>query len=49
MRKGSKHGFSVPVGTYRFKAGKRHTVTLSTANADGNVIADAVAFVKVAD
>jgi len=49
MRKGSKHGFSVPVGTYRFTAGRRHTVTLSTANADGNVIADAVAFVKVSD
>jgi len=49
MRQGSKHGFSVPVGTYRFKAGKRPTVTLSTANADGNVIADGVAFVKVAD
>jgi hypothetical protein len=49
MRKGSKHGFSVPVGTYRFKAGQRHSVTLSTAEADGNVIADGVAFVKVAD
>jgi hypothetical protein len=49
MRKGSKHGFSVPVGSYRFKAGTSHTVTLSTAGTDGNVIADAVAFVKVAD
>jgi hypothetical protein len=49
MRKGSKHGFSVPVGSYRFKAGTRHTVTLSTAGTDGNVIADAVAFVKTAD
>ncbi|PHX86408.1 MAG: hypothetical protein CK538_03180 [Opitutia bacterium] len=49
MRKGSKHAFSVPIGTYRFNAGKSHTVTLSTANTDGNVIADAVAFVKVAD
>ena len=49
MRTGSKHGFSVPIGTYRFEAGKRHTVTLSTSGADGNVIADGVAFVKVAD
>jgi hypothetical protein len=49
MREGSTHGFSVPVGSYRFKAGKRHTVTLATAGTDGNVIADAVAFVKVAD
>lgn len=49
MRQGSEHGFAVQIGTYRFKAGNRHTVTLSTANADGNVIADGVAFVKVAD
>jgi hypothetical protein len=35
------------VGTYRFKSGQRSTVTLSTAKADGNVIADGVAFVKV--
>ena len=49
MRKGSKHGFSVPVGTYRFKAGNRHAVTLSTTNTDGNVIADGVGFVKVAN
>lgn len=49
MRKGSKHGFSVPVGSYRFKAGMRHTVTLSTAGTNGDVIADAVAFVRTAD
>lgn len=49
MRKGSKFGFAVPVGTYRFKAGGNHTVTLGTAGADGEVIADAVAFVKVGD
>lgn len=48
MRQGSEHGFSVPIGTYRFKAGGRGAVTLSTADADGNVIADAVAFVKAA-
>jgi len=41
------HGFSVPVGTDRFKAGERHTVTISTAGTDSNVIADVVAFVKV--
>lgn len=49
MRQGSKHGFSVPVGTYRFKAGTTHTVSLATAGTDGKVIADAVAFVRVAD
>ena len=43
------HGFTVPVGTYRFKAGARHTVTISTTHADGNVLADGVAFVKVID
>jgi hypothetical protein len=47
MRKGSRHGFSVEVGKYRFQAGKPSTVTLSTRGADGNVIADGVAFVKV--
>jgi hypothetical protein len=49
MRKGSKFGFAVPVGTYRFKAEGVHTVTLGTDGADGKVIADAVAFVKVAE
>ncbi len=49
MRQGSKFGFAVPVGTYRFKAKGNHTVTLGTEGADGKVIADAVAFVKVDD
>jgi hypothetical protein len=49
MRKGSTHGFSVEIGKYRFRAGESSAVTLSTRNADGNVIADGVAFVKVAD
>jgi hypothetical protein len=45
MRQGSRFGFAVVIGTYRFKAGGIHTVTLGTAGADGKVIADAVAFV----
>ena len=49
MRKGSKNGFSVEIGKYRFQAGKPGTVTLSTRDTDGIVIADGVAFVKVAD
>ena len=49
MRKGSRNGFSVEVGKYRFQAGKPNTVTLSTRSTDGNVIADGVAFVKLAD
>ncbi len=47
MKKGSKFGFAVKVGTYRFKSGQKNTVTLSTAGANGKVIVDAVAFVKV--
>ena len=49
MQKGSKFGFAVPVGTYRFVASETNTVTLSTAGTDGKVIADSVAFVKVPD
>lgn len=47
MRKGSRHGFSVEVGRYAFKKGQAATVTISTQGADGKVIADSVAFVKV--
>jgi hypothetical protein len=47
MRKGSKHGFSVEIGEYRFQSGKPGSVTLSTRGTDGKVIADGVAFVKV--
>lgn len=47
MRRGSKHGFAVEVGRYRFKAAQANTVTLSTRGANGKVIADAVAFVKI--
>jgi hypothetical protein len=49
MRRGSKHGFAVDLGTYRFRAGEENAVTLSTAGTDGKVIADGVAFVKVGD
>ncbi|HEX5791466.1 MAG TPA: hypothetical protein VFY13_09930, partial [Luteolibacter sp.] len=49
MRKGSKHGFAVEIGRYRFKAGGEAAVILGTAGADGWVIADGVAFVKVGD
>lgn len=49
MRKGSRHGFSVGLGEYRFLKGASHSVTLSTRGTDGIVIADSVAFVKVKD
>jgi len=49
MKQGSKFGFAVPVGTYRFLASRIHTVTLDTTGTDGKVIVDSVAFVKVPD
>lgn len=39
----------VTVGTYRFEAGRRGSVTIGNADADGYVIADAVVFVPVKD
>ncbi len=39
----------VTVGTYRFEAGRRGSVTIGNTNADGYVIADAVVFVPVKD
>ena len=47
MRKGSRNGFSVEVGKYRFQKGKPNTVTLSTRATDGRVIADGVALIGV--
>jgi hypothetical protein len=49
MEQGSSHGFAVPIATYRFKTAEKNTVTLSTTGANGKVIADSVAFVKVGD
>ncbi|MCU0784910.1 MAG: right-handed parallel beta-helix repeat-containing protein, partial [Verrucomicrobia bacterium] len=49
MQQGSEHGFAVAIGTYRFKAADKNTVTLTTTGANGKVIADSVAFVKVGD
>lgn len=49
MREGSKHGFAVELGRYAFKAGETATLKISTKGADGKVIADSVAFVKVSD
>lgn len=47
MKLGSKFGFAVPVGTYRFVASQTNRVTLGTNETDGKVIADGVAFVKI--
>jgi hypothetical protein len=49
MKKGSKHGFATGIGKFRFKSGGPNTVTLSTRGTNGKVIADGVAFVKMAE
>ena len=49
MKRGSRFGFAVPVGTYRFLASESPTVTLSTSGTDGKVVADSVAIVKMPD
>ena len=49
MRQGSQYGFAVPIGTCRFVAAQTNTVTLSTTNTNGKVIADSVGFVKIED
>jgi len=47
MQEGSRHGFAMEIGAWRFEQGGPNTVTLSTAGTDGKVIADAVGFVKI--
>jgi Right handed beta helix region len=47
MRNGSRHGFAVTIGSYPFKKDGKNAITLFTAGANGKVIADGVAFVKV--
>jgi len=47
MQQGSQFGFAVAVGNYRFVAAQTNTITLSTTNANGKVIADSVGFVKI--
>ena len=49
MRKGSRNGFAVEIGKFRFQAGKPCAIILSTEGADGNVIAVSAAFVKAPD
>ena len=49
MQQGSQRGFAVELGNYRFETAKTATVTLSTTGANGDVIADSVAFVKIED
>lgn len=47
LQTGSKRGFAVEVGKYPFKKGEPASITISNEGADGTVVADSVAFVKV--
>ncbi|MHC4887643.1 MAG: golvesin C-terminal-like domain-containing protein, partial [Planctomycetota bacterium] len=47
MKKGDKFGFAMKVGNYTFKQGKPAKVVISNEGANGIVVADSVAFVKV--
>jgi hypothetical protein len=47
MTKGNKNGFSVVVGRYNFEQGKPARLVITNEGADGTVLADAVAIVKV--
>ena len=49
MKKGNERGFAVEVGKYPFKVGKSAKIVISNAGANGTVVADSVAFVKVSD
>ncbi|MFN3165969.1 MAG: right-handed parallel beta-helix repeat-containing protein [Phycisphaeraceae bacterium] len=45
MTKGNRHGFAVELGTYKFERDGPASVTISTQDADGWVIADSVGYV----
>lgn len=49
MKTGSTHGFAVEVGKYPFKVGEPAQIVISSEGANGIVVADSVAFVKVSD
>jgi parallel beta-helix repeat protein len=49
MKKGSGHGFAVEIGKFPFRAGKPAKVVIANEGADGTVVADSVAYVKVND
>lgn len=49
MTQGNKRGFAVEVGSYRFERGGPASMVLTNQGADGDVIVDSVAFVKLAD
>ena len=46
MKEGHRHGFAMEIGMYPFEKGKPAKVVISNEGADGNVVADSIAFVK---
>lgn len=47
MKEGDKFGFAVEIGKYRCVKEGTTSVTISNEGADGVVVADSVAFIKV--
>ena len=47
MKEGDELGFALEVGKYRFDPEKPARITISNSKADGDIIADAVAFIKM--
>lgn len=45
--KGEDHGFAITLGIFRFNADGLASVTITSENADGPVVADSVGFFKV--
>jgi len=49
MKKGDKFGFALELGKYPFKQGNSAKIVISNEGANGIVVADSVAFVKISD
>jgi hypothetical protein len=47
MKTGDRYGFALEIGNYRFTRSENCKVRISNPNADGLVVADSVAFVRV--
>jgi hypothetical protein len=49
MREGDKHGFALEIGKFRFTPDSQSKITISNSGADGDIVADAISFIKVKD
>lgn len=47
FRRGDKHGFAVKLGSFYFEKNNPAQVIISNENADGEIVADGVGFIKV--